>query len=77
MKKEELFEAVKKSYYGDTVREFESLDGVVSNMLEAAFYNEDIFATELIKSITKQDIEERLKNLKADSAVLSVVRGKE
>ena len=74
---EELFEAVKKSYYGDTVREFESLDGVVSNMLEAAFYNEDIFATELIKSITKQDIEERLKNLKADSAVLSVVRGKE
>ncbi len=74
---EELFLAVKKSYYGDSVREFESLDGTVSNMLDAAFYGEDIFPNELIKSITKEDIEQRLKNLKADTAVLSVVRGKD
>ncbi len=74
----DLFEAIKKSYYGETVRGFESLDTTVSNMIDAVFYDEDIFAVaELIRSITPEDILKRLENLNSDSAVLSVVKGKD
>lgn len=74
----DLFEAVKKSYYGDVVREYEGLDSIVSNMLDAALYKEDIFAVdELINSINAEDILLRLGTLRAENAVLSVVKGKD
>ena len=47
-------------------------------MLDAALYKEDIFAVdELINSINAEDILLRLGTLRAENAVLSVVKGKD
>lgn len=74
----ELFEAVKKSAWGDQVRRFESLDSTVSDMIDAAFYNDDIFsAGNIIKEINELDIIERLKGLKTENSVLSVINRKD
>ncbi len=74
----ELFNAVKKSAWGDQVRRFESLENIASGMLEYAFYNDDMFESgEIIKGITEYDIIERLKGLKSRNSVLSVVKRKE
>ena len=73
-----MFEAVKKSAWGDQVRRFESLDSTVSDMIDAAFYNDDIFsAGNIIKEINELDIIERLKGLKTENSVLSVINRKD
>ncbi len=75
---DDLFEAVKKSAWGDMVRKFESLDSTVAEMIEGAFYGDDIFATgELIKQITKKEITDRLCRLTSRRAVLSVINRKD
>lgn len=74
----DLFEAVKKSAWGDQVRRFESLENIVADMIDSAFYNDDIFSSgEIIKSISEQDIIDRLKSLKPENAVLSVINRKD
>lgn len=74
----ELFEAVKKSAWGDQVRRFESLENTVSDMIDSAFYNDDIFNTgSILKEITEQDIIQRLKGLKTENSVLSVINRKD
>ena len=75
---EELLEAIKRSEHGERVRRFESLDGIVTDMLESVFRGDDMFATgELIKSITAEEIIERLKGLKPEFSVLSVINRKD
>ena len=75
---DDLFVAVKKSAWGDQVRRFESLDNIVAEMVEYAFYNDDIFGVaELIKGITKEDLIDRLKKLKFENSVLSIVKRKD
>lgn len=74
----ELFGAVKKSAWGEQVKKFESLEGTVSDMIESAFYGDDIFALgDMINSITEEDITDRLRGLKEQNAVLSVIKGKD
>lgn len=73
-----LFEAVKKSEFGDSIRGFENLDGIVSDMVESAFYSDDIFdSINIIRDIKKDEIIRRLKGLKSQNAVLSIVKGKD
>ncbi len=75
---DELFEAVKKSAWGDMVRRFESLDNTVAEMIEGAFYGDDIFGVgELVKQITKQEVADRLRGLTSERAVLSVINRKD
>lgn len=75
---ETFFDAVKKSAWGDQVRRFEGLDLAVGDMIDSAFYGDDVFAGgEIIKSITSDEIIERLKKLDGRNSVLSVVSGKE
>ncbi len=72
-----LFDAVKKSAWGDQVRKFEGLENIVGFMIDSAFYGDDIFAAaDIIKEITKDDILDRLKGLKEEKSVLSVVKRK-
>ena len=74
----ELFEAVKKSAWGDQVRRFESLENTVSDMIDSAFYSDDIFNTgSILTEITEQDIIQRLKGLKTENSVLSVINRKD
>ncbi len=73
-----MLEAVKKAEYGDRIRRFESLDATVSDMIESAFWGDDIFASgDIIKGITEKDITDRLKGLREEFSVLSVINRKD
>lgn len=72
-----LLWAIKKSAFGDAVKRFDSADAIVSDMVECAVSGGELFETiELLKEIEKADIIEKLKTLKEESAVLSVIKAK-
>ena len=74
----DLFEAIKKSAWGDRIRRFESLDGIVSDLIESAFYKDNILeGGNIINSITEKDIQTRLSGLTRENSVLSVINRKE
>ena len=73
-----MLEAVKRAEYGERIRRFESLDATVSDMIESAFWGDDIFASgDIIKGITEKDITDRLKGLREEFSVLSVINRKD
>lgn len=73
-----MFEAVKKSLYGDAVRRFDNAESIAMNMVECAMSSENLFETfDVLKSITEQDVLERINGLTEESAVLSVILPKE
>ena len=73
-----MFEAIKKSLYGDAVRRFENAESIVMTMVECQASSENLFEVfDVLKSITEQDILERIKGLTEESAVLSVISPKE
>ncbi|MBQ9768590.1 MAG: insulinase family protein, partial [Clostridia bacterium] len=72
-----LLNAVKRSAYGDAVKNFDSTEGIVRDMVECAISGGDLFDTvEILKEITDRDIIERLKALDKQASVLSVVSPK-
>jgi hypothetical protein len=73
-----LFEAVKKSAYGDAVRRFDSTESIVMDMVDCAIGGGNLFDTvDILKQITLQDIVDRLRGLKKESAVLSLILPKQ
>ena len=71
---DELFQAIKRSEYGDAVKRFDSNESIVMSMVECAISGGDIFSQiNVIKEITQKDIIDRLKSLNKESSVLSVI----
>lgn len=74
---EKLLTAIKRSAYGDAVKRFDSTDNIVTDMMDCALFGGNLFDTaDILREITSADIIARLKTLKPESSVLSVVRGK-
>ena len=72
-----LLNAVKRSAYGDAVKNFDSTEGIVRDMVECAISGGDLFDTvEILREITDEDIIERLKALDEKASVLSVISPK-
>ncbi len=69
-----LLSAIKRSAFGDAVKNFDSTEGIVRDMIECAISGGDLFDTvEILKEITPEEVTERLKSLKEEAAVLSVI----
>ncbi len=70
----ELFEAIKRSAYGDAIKRFDSNESIVMGMVDCAINGSDLFEqTKVLKEITEKDIIDRLKTLDKESSVLSVI----
>ncbi len=73
-----LFEAVKLSAYGEAIRQFDSNESIVMGMVDCAINGGTLFdLVDTLKTITKEDVLERLKGLKKESSVLSVILPKD
>lgn len=69
-----LFEAVKRAMYGDTVRRFNNTEAIAMQLAECAMQNTDLFEElEIIRKISYDDVTECLKLLKEEFSSLSVV----
>lgn len=74
---EKLLDAIKKSAFGDAVKRFDSVEGIVMDMIDCAVSGGELFDTvNILREITAEDITERLKALKDECSVLSVVNPK-
>lgn len=72
-----LLEAIKKSAFGDAVKRFDSTEGIVMDMIDCAISGGELFDTvDILKTITADDIINKLKALKDEASVLSVIRPK-
>lgn len=70
----ELFEAAKKTAYGERLVAFDKVEGAVSQLVESAVTGEDAFSElEALESITEQDIDNSLKLLIVENQALSVI----
>lgn len=73
-----MFEAIKKSLYGDAVRRFDNTENIVMSMVECAVSSEELFEVlDTLKSIKEEDILKQIKGLTRESSVLSVILPKE
>ncbi len=71
---EELFESARRSLYGTAIKRYNSVDGIVMNLVDCAMYdNEPYDDIKILRDLKKSDVEERLNLLSADKTVLSVV----
>ena len=74
---EKLLEAAKKSAFGDAVKRFDSVEGIVMDMIDCAVSGGELFDTvKQLREITAEDITQRLRSLKDEYSVLSVVNPK-
>lgn len=75
---EKMFKAVKKALYGDAVRRFDNTENIVMDMVECAVSSENLFEVlDSIKSVTIEDVLDRIKGLTEEASVLSVILPKE
>ena len=62
---EKLLDAIKKSAFGDAVKRFDSVEGIVMDMIDCAVSGGELFDTvNILRELTAEDITERLKALK-------------
>lgn len=70
----ELFEAAKKTAYGERLVAFDKVEGAVSRMVESAVTGEDAFSElEALQTITESDVIDCLKLLTKENHALSVI----
>ncbi|MBQ7044941.1 MAG: insulinase family protein [Clostridia bacterium] len=75
---EDLVTSVINGMYGSIIRRFNSAESIATLLVDAAVDNEPLFEElEVLKTITKADVEQKLSNLKLENAVLSVIYPKE
>lgn len=74
-----LFETVRRNLYGREIMEYNDIDGVANAMIGCYFAGYELFETmDIYKSVTKEDIENRLSHMmKEQYSALSVVKSKE
>ena len=68
-----------KAYYGKLVSDYNSVENIVMNMVDSAFFDTDVFEEiEVLKSVTVEDVNERLKYiLNTENSSISIVNKKE
>lgn len=73
-----LVTSVINGMYGSIIRRFNSSESIATLLVDAAVDNEPLFEElEILKTITVREVEEKLKNLNPENAVLSVIKPKE
>lgn len=73
-----LLNAAKRAAYGDAVKRFDSNEGIVMDMVDCAVSGGELFDTlEILKQITDEDINNRLRTFSDEGSVLSVVKRKD
>lgn len=73
-----LLTAAKRAAYGDAVKRFDSNEGIVMDMVDCAVSGGELFDTlDILKQITDEDINSRLKTFKEESSSLSVIKRKD
>ncbi len=71
---DELFESARRSLYGSAIKRYNTVDGIVMNLVDSAMSNtgpyDDI---NILRELKKSDVEERLSLLDPQKSVLSVI----
>ncbi len=71
---EKLFESARRSLYGTAVKRYNNVEAVTMSLVDCAMSDFGPFDDiEILRNITKQDVEERLLLLKSDCSVLSTI----
>ena len=72
-----LFECARRSLYGSAIKRYNKVEGIVMGLVDCAMFGfgpyEDL---EVLRTVKKSDVYERLMLLDADKAVLSVIKPK-
>ncbi len=69
-----LFSAVRSGMYGNSIRVFDSVEGIAMHMTEAAITDSGLFdEIKYLKSVTSEDVYKRLLKLENEKSVLSVI----
>lgn len=71
---EELFESVRRTLYGAAIKRYNTVDAIVMNLVDCAMDGTGPYDdVDILRSVTKSDVEERLTLLREDNTVLSVI----
>ena len=71
---EKLFESARRSLYGTAVKRYNNVEAVTMSLVDSAMSDFGPFDDiEILRSITKKDVEERLLLLNSDCSVLSTI----
>lgn len=64
-----------KAFYGNSLRSFNSAESIAMNLVDSAFCEYDVFGEfDIVKNITKQDVDERIKEMFAvENSAISIV----
>ena len=74
---EELFESVRRTLYGAAIKRYNTVDGIVMSLVDCAMDGDGPFDDiEILRNLTKADVEERLSLLEPEKTVLSVIKPK-
>ena len=73
-----LFNAVRSNFYGNAIRNYNSIESIAMDLVECAMSGHDLFdEIKYLKAITVEDVAKRLAVLDNDKTVLSVIVPKE
>ncbi len=71
---EKIFESARRSLYGSAIKRYNTVDGIVMSLVDCAMFDygpyDDI---DILRTLKKEDVEERLALLDAERSVLSVI----
>ncbi len=74
---EKLFESARRSLYGTAIKRYNSVEGIVMSLVDCAMSDFGPFDDiEILRTVTKRDVEQRLLLLCEQSSVLSVIAPK-
>ncbi len=69
-----LFESARRSLYGTAIKRYNSVDGIVMSLVDCAMSDFGPFDDiEILRTVTKEEVEERLGLLCEENSVLSVI----
>lgn len=69
-----VFERVKRAFYGDAVRRFNSVDGIATQLVECAMCDYDLFSElEILSNIEYDDIYKSFLAMQKEKSALSVI----
>ncbi len=70
----ELFESSRRSLYGSAIKRYNSVDGIAMSLCDCAMFSQGPFDDiEILRTVTKEDVEKRLLPMNPENAVLSVI----
>lgn len=71
---QKIFESARRSLYGATIKRYNNVDGICMSLVDCAVSDFDPFEDlQILRTVTKSEVEERLLLLSEQSSVLSVI----